>query len=304
MSEETGAGTAGQEAAAVPPAPPAIPNFPDLHGTPEQISALVTAICAARTAIGDLEKSGYNSQFNYSYVKASDLYGAVGLALVAQQVIPSVSILEQRVRATKTPGGKDTNETMVKVAIMFIHKDGGRLTQIFYGVAQDNADKGLFKAYTGAVKYGLMQTLLIGGDDPDSDRGQGTGGNRQGQGQQSRPPYQSRPAPPPQGAGQQRPTPPPQQSQRPAAPPQESAPPQPPPQQAPPQGSAAPSTKDEIISALTQAGFKQVASEVDLKGNTFMVDGNRLRSISFKKTLLEGMGFVFDRELKGLVKNL
>ena len=38
------------------------------------------------------------------------------------------------------------------------------------GAGDDGADKGLYKAYTGAVKYFLMKTFLIPtGDDPEAD---------------------------------------------------------------------------------------------------------------------------------------
>ncbi len=44
------------------------------------------------------------------------------------------------------------------------------MTTSWVGQGLDNADKGYYKAYTGAVKYFLMKTFMIStGDDPELD---------------------------------------------------------------------------------------------------------------------------------------
>jgi hypothetical protein len=52
-----------------------------------------------------------------------------------------------------------------------IDSDSGEVFAVqAVGTGKDNADKGAYKAYTGASKYVLMKTFLLAtGDDPEDD---------------------------------------------------------------------------------------------------------------------------------------
>lgn len=64
--------------------------------------------------------------------------------------------------------------TAIRVTYKFVASkylgDGPReFTVVTLGEGGDNLDKGVFKAFTGAYKYALRQTLMIGtGDDPEA----------------------------------------------------------------------------------------------------------------------------------------
>jgi hypothetical protein len=74
-------------------------------------------------------------------------------------------------REYTTDRGKQSVVTTVVVAFTFADGDTGAMFRSEWaGQGDDPADKGLYKAYTGALKYFLMKTFLIPtGDDPEAD---------------------------------------------------------------------------------------------------------------------------------------
>lgn len=128
-------------------------------------------IAAVAAAVSRIPKNGRNNFHNYSYATESDitdglreLLNANGLAFLP----PSVISWERDETADNPKIGP---RTRVQVQFALGCSDTGEtFTTILWGEANDNADKGFYKAYTGAVKYYLMKTFLIAtGDDPEQD---------------------------------------------------------------------------------------------------------------------------------------
>ena len=131
-------------------------------------------IAAVAAAVSRIPKNGRNEFHRYSYATESDitdglreLLNANGLAFLP----PSVISWERDETADNPKIGP---RTRVQVQFALGCADTGEtFTTILWGEANDNADKGFYKAYTGAVKHYLMKTFLIAtGDDPEQDHQQ------------------------------------------------------------------------------------------------------------------------------------
>lgn len=132
---------------------------------------LYTKLAEVTKAVQRVPKSGHNAFHNYKYVTEEDLTLAVRDELSSRNVmvIPSVASVEQR--PIKTQKGKDSTVTTVHMAFTFVDGDSGAMHQAKWaGAGEDPADKGLYKAYAGAMKYFLMKAFMIPtGDDPERD---------------------------------------------------------------------------------------------------------------------------------------
>lgn len=142
-----------------------------MSDAPNSKATLYGKIAAVAAAVSRIPKNGRNNFHNYSYATESDitdglreLLNANGLAFLP----PSVISWERDETADNPKIGP---RTRVQVQFALGCSDTGEtFTTILWGEANDNADKGFYKAYTGAVKYYLMKTFLIAtGDDPEQD---------------------------------------------------------------------------------------------------------------------------------------
>ena len=71
--------------------------------------------------------------------------------------------------------GKNNNGRQVKVGFTLTDVETGFAESVnFYGEGFDKGDKGLYKAYTGALKYYLANTFMVAtGDDPEVESPEG-----------------------------------------------------------------------------------------------------------------------------------
>lgn len=138
--------------------------------------------------IGRVAKRGYNQHFKYEYVTEADLADEIRPLMAKYNVAVIPSVVSTSVEAN--------NVTIVQMTFTVIDGDTGeKETSSFFGAGQDKADKGIYKAITGAMKYWMYKTFVIStGDDPevdnDSDKqqpgvqsrpGNGNGQTKQGQ---------------------------------------------------------------------------------------------------------------------------
>jgi len=133
--------------------------------------------------VGYVKKNGYNSFHRYNYVTEADLVDAVRVKLAERNVVLIPSVIGIDERGVTSDKGKASTVTTVRVAFTFCDGDSGAMHKAEWaGSGDDPADKGLYKAYTGAVKYFLMKSFLIPtGDDPEGDSGtdeRSSGGQR------------------------------------------------------------------------------------------------------------------------------
>ncbi|MGO9607108.1 MAG: ERF family protein [Candidatus Binataceae bacterium] len=128
-------------------------------------------LAEVRRRIGYIQKRGHNERFNYSYVTAADIAGAVGdlLAELGVVVIPRLEEISYETAASR---GEATRMARVVMAYTFADVDSGeRLVAKVAGQGLDPGDKAPYKAMTGALKYALLQSFLLAtGDDPEDER--------------------------------------------------------------------------------------------------------------------------------------
>jgi ERF superfamily len=120
-----------------------------------------------------VQKRGYNPRFNYNYVTAADIAGAVGdiLAELGVVVVPRLESISHE--ATRTQGRTEAEHVArVVMSYSFVDVDTAEeITVKTAGEGLDLGDKAPYKAMTGALKYALLQSFLLAtGDDPEEER--------------------------------------------------------------------------------------------------------------------------------------
>lgn len=139
--------------------------------TPNSRATLYRKIAGVTAAVSRIPKNGRNTFHNYTYATESDITDGLRdlLAEHGLAFLPPSVLSWERDETVDNP--KLGPRTRVQVQFALGCADTGETyTAVLWGEGQDNADKGFYKAYTGAVKYFLMKTFLIAtGDDPERD---------------------------------------------------------------------------------------------------------------------------------------
>jgi hypothetical protein len=116
--------------------------------------------------VGEIKKDGVNKAFNYAYVTEAQLKRVLQPLLKKYGVIFKLDIVDQKVDYSgKIP------LTLITVKYSFLDPESGEVLEgTFCSQGSDTADKGIFKAITGAIKYILSSVFLIPtGGDPEED---------------------------------------------------------------------------------------------------------------------------------------
>jgi hypothetical protein len=134
-------------------------------------------LAEVRRRIGYIQKRGHNERFNYSYVTAADIAGAVG-DLLAELGVVVIPRLEEISYESAVGRGEATRTARVVMAYTFADVDSGEeIVAKVAGQGLDPGDKAPYKAMTGALKYALLQSFLLAtGDDPEDERGDARSG--------------------------------------------------------------------------------------------------------------------------------
>ena len=124
--------------------------------------SLYKKLLAVLSEVDRIPKNGHNAHFNYDYVLDADLVDHIRPLMVKHNLLMLPNVEET------TQNG---NIATAKMRYRFIDPETGDSEDVFFtGQGQDTGDKGYYKAYTGAEKYCLMKTFLVGtGDDPERD---------------------------------------------------------------------------------------------------------------------------------------
>lgn len=120
----------------------------------------------------ELKPEGRNSFHKYDFIKDVQVSGAVrslfsrcGIAVIVRQ-IRDHQILE---RKTSKDGTSYLTQLIVGYRLINAHDPADFLDGEGIGYGDDAGDKGANKAMTSAMKYWLMKTLQIGGEDLEDD---------------------------------------------------------------------------------------------------------------------------------------
>lgn len=118
----------------------------------------------ARDRTNEFDRYKYFSEAGYKKL-FTELFSNAGLELTT-----SIDEVERF-----TVEGKQNNGRQVKVLFTLSDVETGFAeTSTFYGEGFDKGDKGLYKAYTGALKYYLANTFMVAtGDDPEVESPEG-----------------------------------------------------------------------------------------------------------------------------------
>ena len=129
-------------------------------------------LAEVRRRIGYVQKRGHNERFNYSYVTAADIAGAVGdlLSQLGVVVVPSLESISYE--PMRNGGGQVERMARVIMTYTFTDVDTAEAVTVKVpGEGLDVGDKAPYKAMTGALKYALLQSFLLAtGDDPEDER--------------------------------------------------------------------------------------------------------------------------------------
>lgn len=141
----------------------------NLESTP--MSGLAKALARAQADFPSVGKSGTNLFDKYRYAMLEDYVTKVQPILAKHGLSVVTSVLDvQSGEPRTTKGGTVEHVARVRIALRLIHESGEWIEATSWGEGQDRADKAIYKAITGARKYGLAALLgLATTDDPESD---------------------------------------------------------------------------------------------------------------------------------------
>lgn len=138
-------------------------------GEPKDLATLYGKIARVTAAMQRVPKNGVNKHQGYKYATESDIVDTLRTAMAEEKIaiIPSVESTE------RIPHPNERLGPITRLFMRFVVACGDTGAMIilpWIGDGQDTADKGVYKAYTGAEKYFLMKLFLVAtGDDPEQD---------------------------------------------------------------------------------------------------------------------------------------
>ena len=139
--------------------------------TSNTIDKIAHALAQAQASFKDVAKSKENTYDRYRYAQLEDYRDAIvaGLGTFGLSITTSVDEIT-RLEDRPTKNGGTEHAVQVKLTQRIIHESGEWIETVVYGEGQDRGDKAIYKAITGARKYGLAAALnLATSDDPEND---------------------------------------------------------------------------------------------------------------------------------------
>lgn len=126
----------------------------------QQMQKLMQKISDVVNDSKPVKKSGENDFHHYKYATHADIIQELRALIVKKKLSIIPSVVERL---------KEGEFTTVKMEFTITDLETGfTIASTFFGDGQDKGDKGLYKAYTGALKYFLLDTFMIEtGDDPE-----------------------------------------------------------------------------------------------------------------------------------------
>jgi ERF superfamily len=131
---------------------------------------LAVKLVEIRKAITAIDKKGHNKHGDYDYVKAEDVLREIRKQLDEHKIIlqPQSGMFQH----DTIPSGKQLLTTVELIYTLVDCESNESIESKWLATGADTGDKGLYKAYTGGLKYFLLNLFLIPtGDDPEADQG-------------------------------------------------------------------------------------------------------------------------------------
>jgi hypothetical protein len=173
-------------------------------------AALFAKLARVAGKIGNLEKTGTNTHFNYKFVEENAVSDTVRRLLSDEGIAFFASMDHVEINTISTPNNKGGETLTIHAVCTFTFtfadgETGATFACRWHGEAKDQQDKAINKAATAALKYYLLKNFMISTgkrkDDPDTDsRLDRTNATRQSSATQNagpKPQQQNKPAPTP-----------------------------------------------------------------------------------------------------------
>lgn len=137
----------------------------------ESVSNIATALHNIQGNLKPIEKKGRNETQGYAYAKFEDYVESIKEILITEGLTIITTVREpKRLEPRQTKYGSFQYVVEVAIILRLFHKTGEWIEIDCYGEGQDSGDKAIYKAITGARKYGLACLLgLATKDDPEND---------------------------------------------------------------------------------------------------------------------------------------
>ena len=156
-------------------------NEPKTNGAPSQQEPvlaplpklnLLQKLASVVAEIDNVDKRGRNTFQNYNYVKAADVAWLVRKALASRNIYLVTDVVE--IRNYQIPAKEGHLQAIdLRMEFSFFDGDSPETPPIVlhsWGTGTDKGDKAVYKAMTGALKYGLRHAFLIPDEsDPEGD---------------------------------------------------------------------------------------------------------------------------------------
>jgi len=122
---------------------------------------------AVNKSLGWVEKAGKNTQQNYDFVRAVDVFDDARKAFAEHGVLWMFSTRDYTISEIN---GKVWHQMVGDYSLTNVDKPDEVITGTVNGSACPPGDKGAWVVTTGMMKYALIQALLLPtGDDPEND---------------------------------------------------------------------------------------------------------------------------------------
>lgn len=142
---------------------------PTVH-TDRPCSTIHAALCACMADVEAVGKNRKNKEQGYAYRGIDDLYNSLHPIFARHRVFVTCDVLELLRNERTTKSGSLLQVVYGRYRVTFHAEDGSSVSVECAGEAMDSGDKATNKASSAALKYALMQTLLIPTeDDKDSE---------------------------------------------------------------------------------------------------------------------------------------
>lgn len=113
------------------------------------------------TEVSAIGKNKKNAQQGYNFRGIDDLYNAIHPLFARNGVFITSDVVGNNREERQTAKGGLLIYTILRVKFTFYATDGSSVFSIVEGEAMDSGDKSTNKAMSAALKYALMQMLLI-----------------------------------------------------------------------------------------------------------------------------------------------
>jgi hypothetical protein len=136
----------------------------------EQPKELAAKMAAIMGEVATMTKDGTNAAQKYNFTTAEQVKAALRPLFKKHKVALFANMLDVTRETSVNKNGTTVVTVIAKMCFTLVCGDTGeRMDCIWYGEANDYADKACNKAATAATKYFLTNTFLLSTTEPESD---------------------------------------------------------------------------------------------------------------------------------------